>query len=961
MKKLFLLSLAAAGMLATSCNDYNPLGEDLAHFQYRKEFVKAFGDIDPNHTWNFAEQQAVFVSPGSSQDVKIYAKTDGVYTLAGSFTGIDHAQWMHVDVVAGTTELMVVNGNRTMQTVVGGEVDFSSTRALPYSVDGVTIRNNDGTTWRYLTIDAAKATEYERLLPAGQDNRGRLTEDFLYVSDGPFILHPQSWGAWAPDKVGIYYYDNSGNKHEVEVFEIRGGVDVLAYSNGTSDWQANTDNISYYKFAEYNGERLRGGGDKDNNCHKETSKGFYVDIPVGMTFGIYVQNPWENNRKMYSEKVYNTVDGSSHAVTFTMDGDLYIGMEDDDTQSDNDLNDIIVCIKGAPNIPTTLDQEVTSWVLCYEDLGNTFDIDYNDVVIGVTNAVDNKVTVTPLAAGGTLASYVFYNDTPVGSPNTDEDDGEIHGMFGFPKAKSGEYAPINVKANDVTSFDTGIKRQVTVGNNFTLSSFEVGGADATPNTRPAMGGFNVKVVPAGEESTAHKATKDGQTIAPSTEKYIASGNNIPYVFCVPYRWTQSDGTYAYYRWSNELVPMTTSYSTANKSFANWVSNKVDATDWYKNPDIYTTTSAHAHHETVGDGNGNHQFEGGHHVDHERTYMPFYDFEECVIDREEIAVTSDAHLSSGTISQYELEIDKSALVIHHMHESVDGDAIKEEAVTHNLINYANLRLAFVATGLSGTNHALNLKIYTKDSNGNKTQVGNNLTINDASTKAVDGAEAHADYVEVTIPNSQMNWNNGNKLVVEVESHTSDIHLNSIWAAIPHEDFHVMPVANIAQMFTTNNSEISVALAFVGANQHVMDYTSRNGYCSFGNYATMLTQVQNNGQKNDPTILFKLVRKSDGKYVLKNHNNQYLQAPTSEAVHAWTNEENQAAVLEFDVISENTLLMVGCTSGNDGNAVLMKTTVNEDTYYLSATNKPTWWRKNPSEAQKAIYLFHWGRHN
>lgn len=59
MKKLFLLSLAAAGMLATSCNDYNPLGEDLAHFQYRKEFVKAFGDIDPNHTWNTAEQRSM--------------------------------------------------------------------------------------------------------------------------------------------------------------------------------------------------------------------------------------------------------------------------------------------------------------------------------------------------------------------------------------------------------------------------------------------------------------------------------------------------------------------------------------------------------------------------------------------------------------------------------------------------------------------------------------------------------------------------------------------------------------------------------------------------------------------------------------------------------------------------------------------------------------------------------------
>ncbi len=69
------------------CQDYDP-GLSINEITFHDAFHKSFSKIDPTHTWNFAEQQAVFVSPGSSQDVKIYAKTNGVYTLAGSFSGM---------------------------------------------------------------------------------------------------------------------------------------------------------------------------------------------------------------------------------------------------------------------------------------------------------------------------------------------------------------------------------------------------------------------------------------------------------------------------------------------------------------------------------------------------------------------------------------------------------------------------------------------------------------------------------------------------------------------------------------------------------------------------------------------------------------------------------------------------------------------------------------------------------
>lgn len=912
------MTLAAAGMLATSCQDYDPWDGDVAALQFRKDFVSRFGSIDPNHTWNFAEQQAVFVSPGTSQDVKIYAKTDGVYTLAGSFKGIDHAQWLHVDVVAGTTELMVLNGNRTMQTVVGGEVDFSSTRTLPYN-DGnnVRIKANDGTNptqYPYRIINAAKANEYERLLPSGHDNRGRLTEDFLYVSKGPFMLYPQSWGAWANDIVGIYYYDNSGAKHEVEIFTLRGGSEVLEYNTGTTTWEPNRDNISYYKFADYNGERLGGGGSKNDNCDKERSKGFIVDIPEGMTFGIYVQNPSERNRKMYSEKAYNSLDGASHAVTFTMDGELYVGIEDDDTQSDNDLNDIIVCL-GPPNIPTTLDQEVTSWVLCYEDLGNTFDIDYNDVVIGVTNAVDNVVTVTPLAAGGTLASYVFYNGNPVGSPNTDADDGEIHGMFGFPKAKSGQYTPINVKANDETSFDTGIKRQVTVGNDFTLSSFEVGGSNATPGTQSEMGGFNVKVVPAGEDATVQAATTGGQTIAPNTDKYLSTGNNIPYVFCVPYRWWNSVGNkYEYYRWSNELVAMTTSFNSTS-SFANWVGNHQTSTDWYKYPNNNTTTSAHANFEDIQD--GGHHFGDINPIDHERTYMPSYQYEECLLDREEIYniyKTSNSPLDGETISEYSLEIDKSDLVIRHLDETdANGDIQRE--VDHDLTTYTSLKLAFVATGLSSNDHLLDLTIFKKSSDGTETRVnlgdGNQVAINSASTQAVNGAEAHADYKEITINNSRMQWSEGDKLLIKVAEHNSAIHLNSIWATIPENDISLLTHSTLASALDSDNKILNVMIANPSTNRpHFIGSCSGNKIVYSGSLAGMEALAEtiataasgSNNAKAQLTLTRVGVDGSNPKVTIKSSDNKYLKNNGNSV--QWVDNYNDDAACIFTIVPRDS---------------------------------------------------------
>lgn len=46
-------------MLATSCSDFDPWDGNRAQVEYRKDFLKTFGNIDPNHTWNTAEHRTM--------------------------------------------------------------------------------------------------------------------------------------------------------------------------------------------------------------------------------------------------------------------------------------------------------------------------------------------------------------------------------------------------------------------------------------------------------------------------------------------------------------------------------------------------------------------------------------------------------------------------------------------------------------------------------------------------------------------------------------------------------------------------------------------------------------------------------------------------------------------------------------------------------------------------------------
>lgn len=333
------------------------------------------------------------------------------------------------------------------------------------------------------------------------------------------------------------------------------------------------------------------------------SRAIKVDIPVGQRFGFYIKNGpatfysqsnlnpdmayvfgYDNGKISYSKTKQTGEARACHVSTFELDGKTYLGFEDwsnnnvktgGEGKSDEDLNDVMFLLDGAVPTPLNEDSKSSSWVLACEDLGGSFDGDYNDVVFSVEHISGrNYANVTPLAAGGTLASYLYFGTRQLG---------EIHSLLGGSAAESGSYAPINVGESRGSA---GQQLRVEVGNDFTMAYSETGSSEFSESEASNMGGFYVKVAPKG--STGDTELGDKSVIA-------APGiGEVPAIFCIPATYTVENypetgkKTEYYWAWAQELNSLISinndQYgSGAYPDFAGWVADHTENTDWYKYP------------------------------------------------------------------------------------------------------------------------------------------------------------------------------------------------------------------------------------------------------------------------------------------------------------------------------------------------------------------------------------------
>ena len=324
-------------------------------------------------------------------------------------------------------------------------------------------------------------------------------------------------------------------------------------------------------------------------------QGIRVDIPKDTKFGMYIKKiDGSKDYTIYSEGTKNEKnpglvgdkgDYSSHyASTFYVGDQMFIGFEDwpATTGGDYDLNDLVLAFSGAK--PIIINEEADSWLMVCEDLGGSFDTDYNDVIFKVKHVSGkDKAKVTAMAAGGTLASYIVLNNG-----SNPQVVGEIHQMLGAAPEKSGEYTPINANSRYEA---TGSVVTIDVPADFTMSySTEVNKGAVN------MGGFEIRTLKSGEGPAPVNATVNNLSNSQTSVIAAPEKGSAPYMLCLPYTYTKKEGnklnTYVW-AWPKELCTICSStykngkYQGSNGGayldFGAWVSSYSDNRDWYKNP------------------------------------------------------------------------------------------------------------------------------------------------------------------------------------------------------------------------------------------------------------------------------------------------------------------------------------------------------------------------------------------
>lgn len=368
-----------------------------------------------------------------------------------------------------------------------------------------------------------------------------------------------------------------------------------------------------------NWSQYNGGNANDivQNNRQGRSQGIVVNIPEGTKFGMYLKKTdgAVGDCTFYSESSKNTdtykhghgiIDYGngtvnwddtnskpSYASTFTIGDQMFIGFEDWPNNTDSygggdfDLNDIVLAFAGSKPTIINEDPKATVWLVACEDLGGSFDIDYNDVVFSVEHISGKpKAKLTPLAAGGTLASYIYFQD-PLG--DRDKCFGEIHQLFGATKVKSGEFSIINAKSRYEK---TAAPIEFEVDEDWTMAYYSTGESGGTNYGGDVnMGGFEIRTLKSGSDAPSTLPINSGafsgaSKIQPSVRN---EGDNVPYILCIPYSYTRYNypeaGKKADYVWAWPVEYMTICDEAGNgpyPDFAGWVQNHNNNTDWYKN-------------------------------------------------------------------------------------------------------------------------------------------------------------------------------------------------------------------------------------------------------------------------------------------------------------------------------------------------------------------------------------------
>ena len=205
----------------------------------------------------------------------------------------------------------------------------------------------------------SSAKVFMDILPEEQDNinvtpnRAGVTDwttNYLYVSNGnPFTLYPAYSVTGSHDVIGIYYYDESGNIHEQDIFDNNGQSPWGYYrnQNGIKITVKKGYKFGFYLSAPYAYNRQDAFGDYVGTVMQT----FYSNVKENAAVCSLASHQWLwDNNECHGKGV--------HSASFNYGGRTYFGFEDWEFYNSNfDLNDIVFMVNPALDVKDQPEEE----------------------------------------------------------------------------------------------------------------------------------------------------------------------------------------------------------------------------------------------------------------------------------------------------------------------------------------------------------------------------------------------------------------------------------------------------------------------------------------------------------------------------------------------------------------------------------------------------------------------------
>ena len=415
--KKFLFTAAAAAALA-ACSDYDPgLSEEAVNLteaeeqlinEYTANFIDRYGQIDENHTWGFGEMGSVDEQGTRTSDPNSNIWLE--YTKGKILDANNHEY-------DGIVSIKVKDG-----VVVPGfpvKNNYSNYNGKYH----VMFPNNDPSTNKehWFTYDEMitymQQNQITEVIPLGDvTNPNTLSDAEVAAVKAEFDKQKLNYVSKSNINYDSYYVQqiwhgnakHSGTDQNGQVVEVVGGDKV--------DYLCADGNDHFYNF---------------NNSDFSNGTG-------GMML-IYDSN----TNKFGYHNSYDATDYYDNFRLVELNGNYYVGFDFESNGADEKkvardyiFNDWIVKIIPGNGGGTPIPND-EHWRIMCEDLGNTYDFDFNDLVYDVyyTGEEDNYTAhITLQAAGGTLPIYIGQKDEAH----------EVHRLFGFEPQANGSYLPVNV-------------------------------------------------------------------------------------------------------------------------------------------------------------------------------------------------------------------------------------------------------------------------------------------------------------------------------------------------------------------------------------------------------------------------------------------------------------------------------------------------------------------------------------